>query len=64
MRVNGQPYPHREGLTLHALLAELRIDQRGVAVMHREEIYPAGAIPDATLDEPDELEIVTMMQGG
>jgi sulfur carrier protein len=64
MRVNGRPYPHRDGLTLHALLEELSIDQRTVAVMHREEIYRAGSIPDATLDEPDELEIVTMMQGG
>lgn len=64
MRVNGEAYPYRDGLTLHALLADLRIDQRVVVVMHREEIYPAGAIPDATLDEPDELEIVTMMQGG
>jgi sulfur carrier protein len=64
MRVNGRPYPHREGLTLHALLEELSIDQRTVAVMHREEIYRAGKIPDAALEEPDELEIVTMMQGG
>jgi sulfur carrier protein len=64
MRVNGEPYPHRDGLTLHSLLADLGIDQRTVVVMHREEVYPAGGIPDATLDEPDELEIVTMMQGG
>ena len=64
MRVNGEAYPHREGLTLHALLADLSVDQRTVVVMHREEIYPAGAIPNATLDESDELEIVTMMQGG
>ena len=64
MRVNGEAYPHRGGLTLHALLAELDIDQRVVVVMHREDIYPAGRIPDAPLEESDELEIVTMMQGG
>jgi thiamine biosynthesis protein ThiS len=64
MRVNGRPYPYREGFTLHELLAELHVDQRSVAVMHRDEIYRAGGIPDAPLGEPDELEIVTMMQGG
>lgn len=64
MRVNGKPYPHREGLTLHALLEELSIDPRTVAVMHGDEIYRSGGIPDAPLEEPDVLEIVTMMQGG
>jgi thiamine biosynthesis protein ThiS len=64
MRVNGKPYPYREGLTLYELLAELSIDRRTVAVMHGEAVYSAGGIPDAPLDEPDVLEIVTMMQGG
>jgi thiamine biosynthesis protein ThiS len=64
MRVNGKAYPYREGLTLHELLEELNIDRRTVAVMHREDVYSAGGIPDAPLGEPDVLEIVTMMQGG
>ena len=64
MRVNGQPYSYREGLTLRELLAELKIDSRTVAVMHRDEIYRPGEMPDAPLAEADTLEIVTMMQGG
>ena len=64
MYVNGKQYAHRDGLTLHALLAELGIDQRTVVVMQGEEIHRARAIPDAPVAEADVIEIVTMMQGG
>ena len=64
MTVNGNCYAHRAGLTLHQLLDELEIDQRLVVVMHGDEIYRAGRIPDAALAEPDVVEIVSMAQGG
>jgi sulfur carrier protein len=64
MYVNGQTYAHRGGLTLHALLAELGINQSAVVVMHDNAIYRAGQIPDAPIDERDVIEIVKMMQGG
>lgn len=64
MYVNGQRRAHRDGLTLHALLAELSVDRRNVVVMHGEEIYRTQAIPDVPVHEPDVIEIVTMMQGG
>jgi thiamine biosynthesis protein ThiS len=64
MHVNGEVYEHRDGLTLHALLNELRVDQRKIVVMHGDEIYRAGKIPDAPVAERDVIEIVTMMQGG
>lgn len=64
MYVNGQPRPHRAGLTLHALLAELHVDARRVAVMQGDTIHRAGQIPDAPVGERDVIEIVTMMQGG
>jgi thiamine biosynthesis protein ThiS len=64
MYVNGQQYEHRDGLTLHALLDELRVDSRMVVVMHGDEIYRAGKIPDVPVAAPDVIEIVTMMQGG
>jgi len=51
-------------MTLHRLLDDLNVDQRMVVVMHGDEIYRAGKIPDATLNESDILEIVTMSQGG
>ena len=64
MYVNGQQYTHRDGLTLHALLAELNVDWRTVVVMHGDDIYRTDAIPDVPVREPDVIEIVTMMQGG
>jgi thiamine biosynthesis protein ThiS len=64
MTVNGSSYQYRNGLTLHRLLDDLKIDQRTVVVMHGDEIYRAGKIPDANLASDDVLEIVTMAQGG
>lgn len=64
MYVNGEPYAHREGLTLHALLAELGVKHAGVAVMHGEKLYRASRIPDVPIAAADVIEIVTMMQGG
>jgi thiamine biosynthesis protein ThiS len=64
MEVNGRSYPHREGLTLHALLEELKINAKTVAVMHGHDFHRSGHIPDAPITETDVLEIVTMMQGG
>ena len=64
MTVNGSAYQYRSGLTLHRLLDDLKIDARMVVVMHGDEIYRAGRIPDASLAEQDILEIVTMAQGG
>ena len=46
MYVNGEQHAHRDGLTLHGLLAELQVEQGMVVVMHGDEIYRAGAIPD------------------
>lgn len=64
MTVNGKRHEHRPGLTLHGLLDELQVDQRLVVVMHGDDIYRAGKIPDAALDAADVVEIVTMAQGG
>ena len=64
MTVNGQSHAWREGLTLHALLAELRVDPRRVVVMRGDDVHRAGRIPDVALAESDVVEIVTMMQGG
>ncbi len=64
MQVNGQGYPHRDGLTLRTLLDELAIDQKRVAVMHGDDIYRPGELPDAPVGERDVIEIVTMMAGG
>lgn len=64
MVVNGQRYAHRDGLTLHQLMDELRIDRARVVVMHGDDIYRRNDVPDAPVAEQDVIEIVTMMQGG
>jgi len=64
MYVNGQPYRYRDGLTLHALLHELEVDQRKTVVMHGDDVFRAGTVPDVPIAESDVIEIVQMMQGG
>ena len=64
MYVNGEQYAHRDGLTLHALLAELQVELGAVVVMHDDVLYGAGKIPDVPVAARDVIEIVTMMQGG
>ena len=64
MTVNGKRWDHRPGMTLHRLLEEMNADQRMVVVMHGDDIYRAGEIPDAPLREQDVVEVVTMAQGG
>lgn len=64
MTVNGKRRDYTPGLTLHRLLDEMRADQRMVVVMHGDDIYRAGHIPDVPLQERDVVEVVTMAQGG
>jgi len=64
MIVNGREREHRDGLTLHALLEELKIDRGKVAVMRGDDVWKRGSIPDVPLAKADVIEIVTMMQGG
>jgi sulfur carrier protein len=64
MQVNGQTYAHRDGLTLHRLLADIDLRPENIVVMHGETIYRAGKIPDVPVKADDVIEIVKMMQGG
>lgn len=64
MFVNGESREYRAGLGLHALLDELRVDPRLVAVMVGDEVYRPGKVPDVALHEGDVIEVVQMMQGG
>ena len=64
MTVNGERRAHRDGITLLALLRELHVDARAVAVMVGDEVYRPGHIPDVALDDRDVIEVVQMMQGG
>jgi thiamine biosynthesis protein ThiS len=64
MMVNGERKAFRAGLRLHALLEELKVDGRSVAVMVGEAVFRPGRIPDVALKDEDVVEVVSMMQGG
>lgn len=64
MTVNGREREYRDGLTLHALLDDLQVDQRKVVVMRGDDVWKRGNVPDVPLAQADVIEIVTMMQGG
>ena len=61
--VNGDPREMQEGMTLHALLAELKLTPDKVAIelnrrLVRSEKY------DTALKEGDVVEVVTFVGGG
>ncbi|WP_051935509.1 sulfur carrier protein ThiS [Deinococcus sp. YIM 77859] len=64
MQVNGELYPYRAGLTLHALLRELGIPLERVAVAVNDDFYPGARVPDRPLSEQDVIEIVRVIGGG
>ena len=64
MQLNGQTYPHRPGLTLHTVIAELGLRHNAIVVMRGDDVYNRGKIPDVQLEQDDVIEIVRMMAGG
>ncbi len=62
--VNGEEKVIEEALTVEALLGELDISQKGIAVELNREIVPRGRHGEVTLNEGDVLEIVRMVGGG
>jgi len=64
VHVNGEPRGVAAGTTVAALLAELGLAGRPVAVERNEEIVPRSAHGETALAEGDRIEIVTMVGGG
>jgi sulfur carrier protein len=62
--VNGQPRDVADGLTLAALLAELDVTVRHVAVEVNRQLVPRGKHQDCRLAAGDRLEVVTLVGGG
>ncbi len=62
--VNGQPRHVESGLTLAALLAELQLPARGVAIELNLQIVPRPRHAEQALAEGDRLEIVSLVGGG
>jgi len=62
--LNGEPYDLAASLTVTALLAQLQIDPRRVAVEHNRIVLKRGAFDATVVAEGDEVEIVNFVGGG
>jgi sulfur carrier protein len=62
--VNGDPRQIDDGLTLAALLQQLNMQPRYVAVERNRELVPRGRHAECLLRPGDRLEIVTLVGGG
>jgi len=62
--LNGEPRALTAGCTVDALLAELGLDRRKVAVERNEAIVPRSLYGETVLCDGDSLEIVHFIGGG
>jgi thiamine biosynthesis protein ThiS len=64
IRLNGEPFDLSGPTTVGALLTELAIDARRVAVEHNLVVLKRAALDETPLREGDEVEIVNFVGGG
>ena len=62
--VNGARREVPDAITIAALLAELDVTERHVAVEVNQELVPRAQHAEHTLREADQLEVVTLVGGG
>lgn len=62
--LNGEPFELEGPRTISALLAELAIDARRVAVEHNLTVLKRAAFETADLKDGDQVEIVNFVGGG
>ena len=64
IRLNGEMYEVKTASTVEALLAELNIDPRRVAVEHNLIVVKRANYENTIITEGDEVEIVNFVGGG
>ena len=62
--VNGEPREIERGNTVSALLDELGIDPRRVAVLLNDDVVPAECRAATPLQADDRVEVLTFAGGG
>ncbi|MPZ48570.1 MAG: sulfur carrier protein ThiS [Dehalococcoidia bacterium] len=62
--LNGKPRQVAPGLSLSALLDDLGIDRRLVAVAYNEQVIPRDTYDSVHLQDGDRVEVVRMVGGG
>lgn len=64
IKLNGDPHEISQPLSVSALLADLSIDPRRVAVEHNLTVVKKAAYDSAMVGDGDEVEIVNFVGGG
>jgi thiamine biosynthesis protein ThiS len=64
IRVNGEPLEVAGPITISALLADLKIDSRLVAVEHNLIVVKRDRYESVVVHDGDEIEIVNFVGGG
>ena len=62
--VNGQSREVARGMTVAALVAELKLPWKFVAVERNRDVVPRARHAETVLAAGDELEVVTLVGGG
>jgi len=62
--VNGEPRTIAAGASIAAMLEEIGIDPRKVAVEHNFEVVPRSTLGDVAVNDGDSFEIVHFVGGG
>ncbi len=62
--LNGEPFEIERPLSLIALLEQLEIDARRVAIEHNLAIFKRHRFPEVIVGEGDRVEIVNFVGGG
>jgi thiamine biosynthesis protein ThiS len=62
--LNGEPFEIERPLSLVALLEQLELDARRVAIEHNLTIIKRHRFPDVIVDDGDQVEIVNFVGGG
>jgi thiamine biosynthesis protein ThiS len=64
IRLNGDPFEIAGPVSISALLADLKIDPRRVAVEHNLDVIKRARYDTTMINEGDEVEIVNFVGGG
>ncbi len=64
IEVNGQEKDVADGLSIAALIVELSLEPKRVAVECNKQLVPRARHGETMLCEADQLEIVTLVGGG
>ena len=64
IQCNGSPRELQEGTTVAELVAELGVGNTKFAVERNREVVPRAELDAVTLEEGDEVNVVTLVGGG